>query len=132
MGFPSPARRLAPWLFVLPLLALGCDRGQSPTEPTGSSKIAAASSATGNGVAGDAIDKARGGNGGGNGQGHGGGGNGGGNGHGGALTLQIDPSTWNTNWVNANGNVQAFVRGGDASKIDLGSIALASGGKTLS
>jgi hypothetical protein len=132
MGFPSPARRLAPWLFVLPLLALGCDRaGQSPTEPTSSSpKIAAASAAaTGSAVTGDAAaNKARGGNGGGN--GNGGGGNG--HGHGGDLSFQVDPSTWNTNWVNANGNVQAFVRGGDAGKIDLGSIVLVGdGGKTL-
>jgi hypothetical protein len=133
-------------LLVLPLLALGCNR-QSPTEPaSSSSKIASASSANGNvSSTGDAVTKARGGNGngGGNGQGHGGGnggggngnGNGGGNGHGGHggdLSFQIEPSTWNTNWVNANGNVQAFVRGGDAGKIDLGSIVLVGdGGKTL-
>ena len=142
MALPSPARRWAPWLLVLPLLALGCNR-QSPTEPASSSpKIAAASSATpGNEAAGGTvIDKARGGTGGGNGNGHGGGngngggGNGGGNGHGhgGDLSFQVDPSTWNTNWVNANGNVQAFVRGSDAGKIDLGSIVLVGdGGKTL-
>jgi hypothetical protein len=142
MEFPSPARRWAPWLLVLPLLALGCNR-QSPTEPTSSStKIAAASSAaTGSAVASGAVaDKARGGNGGGNGQGHGGNGGGGngnggggnGHGHGGDLSFQIEPSTWNTNWVNASGNVQAFVRGGDAGTIDLGSIVLVGdGGKTL-
>jgi hypothetical protein len=138
--------RLAPWLFALPLLALGCDRaGQSPTEPASSSpKIAAASPATtgSSAVPGDAVTKARGGNGngqghggnGGGGNGNGGGGNGGGNGHGhgGDLSFQIDPSTWNTNWVNASGNVQAFVRGGDAGKIDLGSVVLmGDGGKTL-
>src|SRR5512147_125008 len=144
MVFPSSLRQLAPWLLTLPLLALGCDR-QSPTEPTSSSpKVAAASSATtGNSATdGTAVNKARGGNGGGNGQGNGGNGNGGGgngnggggngHGHGGDLSFRIDPSTWNTNWVNANGNVQAFVRGADAGKIDLGSIVLVGdGGKTL-
>ncbi|MFL6258190.1 MAG: hypothetical protein ACJ76Y_00640 [Thermoanaerobaculia bacterium] len=131
MNFPAPARRWAPWLFVLPLLALGCDRaGQSPTEPASSSpKIAAASSAaTGSAATDGAVTKARGGNGG----GHGNGGGGNGHGHGGDLSFQIDPATWNTNWVNANGNVQAFVRGGDAGKIDLGSVVLVGdGGKTL-
>lgn len=155
MGFPSPARRWAPWLLVLPLLALGCDRaGQSPTEPANpSTKSASASPATAGAVpaTGDAVTKARGGNGGGNGQGHGnggggngnggggngngGGGNGGGgngHGHGGDLSFQIEPAVWNTNWVNASGNVQAFVRGGDAGKIDLGSIVLVGdGGSTL-
>ncbi|PYQ65611.1 MAG: hypothetical protein DMF53_05140 [Acidobacteria bacterium] len=121
-------------MLVLPLLALGCNR-QSPTEPTSSSpKIAAASAdTTGNAATGGTvIDKSHGGNGGGNGQGHGGNGGGNGHGHGGDLSLQIDPSTWNTNWVNASGNVQAFVRGSDAGKIDLGSIVLVGdGGKTL-
>ncbi|HEY4596028.1 MAG TPA: hypothetical protein VIJ02_06470 [Thermoanaerobaculia bacterium] len=142
MAIPAPARRWAPWLLVLPLLALGCNR-QSPTEPTSPSpKIAAASAdTTGNAAAGGTVmDKSHGGNGGGNGNGHGGGnggggnGNGGGNGHGhgGDLSFQIDPDTWNTNWVNASGNVQAFVRGSDAGKIDLGSIVLVGdGGKTL-
>jgi hypothetical protein len=144
MALASPARRWAPWLLVLPLLALGCNR-QSPTEPTSSSpKIASASSATsGNATTeGTVLDKARGGNGGGNGQGHGGNGGGGGNGnggggnghggHGGDLSFQVDPATWNINWVNANGNVQAFVRGSDAGKVDLGSIVLVGdGGKTL-
>ena len=139
MALPS-ARRWAPWLLVLPLLALGCNR-QSPTEPTSSSpKIATASAdATGNAATGGPVmDKSHGGNGGGNGHGgNGGGGNGnggGGNGHGhgGDLNFQIEPSTWNTNWVNASGNVQAFVRGSDAGKIDLGSIVLVGdGGKTL-
>ncbi|MFL6234142.1 MAG: hypothetical protein ACJ76N_13490, partial [Thermoanaerobaculia bacterium] len=100
MGFPFSVRRLAPWLFVLPLLALGCDRaGQSPTEPASSSpKIAAASSAaTGSAATGGTVaDKARGGNGGGNG-GNGNGGGGNGHGHGGDLSFQIDPATWNTN-----------------------------------
>lgn len=142
MSFPFSLRRLSPWFLALPLLALGCDR-QSPTEPTSSSsKVAAASSATGSTAAdGTAVSKARGGNGGGNGQGNGGnghgnggGGNGGGNGHGhgGDLSFQIEPATWNTNWVNASGNVQAFVRGGDAGKVDPGSVVLVGdGGKTL-
>ncbi|HEY4591512.1 MAG TPA: hypothetical protein VIJ61_03840 [Thermoanaerobaculia bacterium] len=127
-------------MLALPLLALGCNR-QSPTEPTSSApKIAASSSAaTGNAATGGTvIDKARGGNGGGNGHGNGGGGgngNGGGgngHGHGGDLSFQIEPDTWNTNWVNANGNVQAFVRGSDAGKVDLGSVVLVGdGGKTL-
>src|SRR3954465_14562742 len=114
MGFPFSVRRLAPWLFVLPLLALGCDRaGQRPTGPaSSSSKIAAASAAaTGSAATGGAVTKARGGDGGGDGGGNGNGGGGNGHGHGGDLSFQIDPATWNTNWVNANGNVQAFVRG---------------------
>jgi hypothetical protein len=166
------ARRMAPWLFVLPLLALGCDRmGSTPTEPTATAtvKTAAVSTADANGSS-AALDDSRDvpraarrlagsrndaepnttspagavaaahGNGGGNGNGHGGGGNGGGNGgggnggggnghggggHGGDLAFTISPSTWNTNWDHAEGNVQAFVRGTDAGKIDRGSIVLA-------
>jgi len=141
MSFPFSVRRFAPWLCVLSLFALGCNR-QSPTEPASSPKVAAA--ATDNVSApGDSAEKARGGNGGGHGNGggggnggNGGGGNGnggGGNGHRGDLAFQIEPATWNTNWVNASGNLQAFLRGGDAGKVDLGSILLAGdGGKTLS
>ncbi len=87
----------------------------------------------------------RGGNGGGNGNGNGGNGNGnGGNGNGnggnggnggghrGELTFEIHPDTWNTNWTHAEGNVQAFVRGQDAAKIDAGSVQLvAPNGDTL-
>src|SRR4051812_49703455 len=100
MALPS-ARRWAPWLLALPLLALGCNR-QSPTEPTSSApKIAASSSAaTGNAATGGTvIDKARGGNGGGNGHGNGGGGgdgNGGGGNRprpGGHLDLHNQPAT---------------------------------------
>jgi len=147
MAFSFSVRKLAPGLCVLSLFALGCNR-QSPTEPGSSSKVAAAATDAANVSApGDSAEKARGGNGGGNGNGGGGnggngnggngnGGNGnggGGNGHRGDLAFQIEPATWNTNWVNASGNVQAFLRGGDASKVDLGSILLAGdGGQTLS
>jgi hypothetical protein len=146
MPFSFSVRRLAPWLCVLPLFALGCNR-QSPTEPASSPKIAAAATDAVS-APGDSAEKARGGNGGGHGNGggggnggnggggngNGGGGNGGGgNGHRGDLAFQIEPATWNTNWVNASGNVQAFLRGGDAGKVDLGSILLAGdGGQTLS
>jgi len=71
---------------------------------------------------------------GGNGNGNGGnGGNGGhGGGHRGDLTLEIHPDTWNTNWTHAEGNVQAFVRGTDAGKIDTSSVLLvAPSGDTL-
>ncbi|HTG33719.1 MAG TPA: hypothetical protein VLB76_12395 [Thermoanaerobaculia bacterium] len=138
---------MAPWLCILPLFALGCNR-QSPTEPASSPKVAAAATDDANvSSPGNSGEKARGGNGNGNGgNGNGGGGNGGGNGnggngggngnggHGGDLAFQIEPATWNTNWVNASGNLQAFLRGGDAGKVDLGSILLAGGGggKTLS
>jgi hypothetical protein len=127
MAFSFSVRRLAPWLCVLPLFALGCNR-QSPTEPASSPKIAAAATDGANVSApGDSAEKARGGNGGGHGNG------GGGNGHGGDLAFQIEPATWNTNWAHASGNVQAFLRGGDAGKVDLGSILLAGdGGQTLS
>jgi hypothetical protein len=74
------------------------------------------------------------GNGGGNGNGNGNGGNGG-NGGGnrrGELSFEIHPDTWNTNWIHAQGNVQAFVRGQDAAKIDTGSVLLvAPNGDTL-
>ncbi|HYG60948.1 MAG TPA: hypothetical protein VEL74_00075, partial [Thermoanaerobaculia bacterium] len=49
--------------------------------------------------------------------------NGGGN-TGGALKLDVRPDVWNLNWENAAGNLQAFVRGRDAGKIDLDSIEL--------
>ncbi|HEV2851982.1 MAG TPA: hypothetical protein VHC97_04185 [Thermoanaerobaculia bacterium] len=86
-----------------------------------------------------------GGNGGGNGHGNGGGGNGGGGnggngggnggngggGRGGELTFEIRPDVWNTNWVHAEGNVQAFVRGRDVAKIDTASVELEVDGDTL-
>lgn len=71
-----------------------------------------------------------GGNGGGN-TGGNGGGNGGGGGRGGELTFEIRPDTWNTNWVHAEGNVQAFVRGRDVAKIDTSSVELEADGGTL-
>ena len=124
MAFRFSVRRLAPWLFVLPLLAVGCDR-QSPTEPTAARSKAATASEANASTAG-AVAEARG-----NGHGNGGGGGNGG-GHGENLTFSIDPATWNTNWVHAAGNVQAFVRGADAAKIDRGSVELAvDGGGTL-
>jgi hypothetical protein len=84
----------------------------------------------------EAVKKPGNGNGGGNGNGNGGNGNGngnGGNGNGnggggggnrGELKLEMRPSTWNTNWVNAAGTVQAFVRGKDAGKIAPSSVEL--------
>lgn len=139
------ARRMAPWLLVLPLFAVGCDRmGRTPTEPAAAPAKAAAASTDAKGTtpAGTVAEEARGGNGNGHGGGNGGGGNGGGgnggggNGHGGGghgenLAFTINPSTWNTNWTHAEGNVQAFIRGTDAGKIDLGSIELAADGGTL-
>ncbi|HEX6899237.1 MAG TPA: hypothetical protein VF789_05965 [Thermoanaerobaculia bacterium] len=77
------------------------------------------------------------GNGGGNGGGNNGGnngGNGGGNGggRGGELVLSVKPATWNTNWVHAAGNLQAFVRGKDVPKIETDSVELAvEGGDSL-
>lgn len=69
---------------------------------------------------------------GGNGNGNGGNGGNGGGGHRGELSFEIHPDTWNTNWAHAEGNVQAFVRGQDAAKIDAGSVELvAPGGGTL-
>ncbi|HEV8583319.1 MAG TPA: hypothetical protein VGX68_30000 [Thermoanaerobaculia bacterium] len=70
---------------------------------------------------------------GGNGNGGNGNGNGnGGNGRGGELTFEIRPDVWNTNWEHAAGNVQAFVRGKDAAKIDTSSVQLvAESGDTL-
>src|SRR4051794_15057023 len=125
MALPSPARRWAPWLLVLPLLALGCNR-QSPTEPASSSpKIASVSSdTTGNAATGGTvIDKSHGGNGGGNGQGHGGNGgggngNGGGNGHGhgGGPSLQNDPPPRDTQRGQAPGHPPALPRGSGAGE----------------
>jgi hypothetical protein len=90
-----------------------------------------------------AVAEARGGNGNGHGNGNGGGngnGNGGGNGNGnggaggrrGKLELSLRPDTWNTNWEHAEGNLQAFVRGKDATKINPPSVELTSeGGDTV-
>ncbi len=183
MKSASLFQRLQTWLFVLPLLALGCN-GSSPTEPALEQPKAAPAAVTAQvtisaeaeelrpgaarlhaarvraqGAVPAATEEvpnvaapARGGNGngngGGNGNGNGGGnggngggngGNGGGNGGnggngggpGGELTFEIHPDTWNTNWVNAAGNVQAFVRGRDAAKIDRDSVELKADGGTL-
>ncbi|MFL6192784.1 MAG: hypothetical protein ACJ75H_01335 [Thermoanaerobaculia bacterium] len=152
-------------MLAVPFFALGCNGGQSPTEPVSApAKMAAVESVDSSEVArpagaarlaalrqgagqqaqaeapaADVITEARGngnghGNGGngGNGGGNGGGGNGGGNGgnggtgggRGGELALSINPATWNTNWEHAEGNLQAFVRGKDAGKVDLDSIEM--------
>ena len=176
----SPFRRLQAWLFVLPLLSLGCN-GSSPTEPaleqarastaavtaTAEGQTAPAAPVAARGEDGSAeemrpgaarlnaariraqgvpaeevpnvavADPARGGNG--NGNGNGNSGNGGGNGNGGnggngggaGLTFEIKPDTWNTNWVNAAGNVQAFVRGRGVAGIDRASVELVADGGTL-
>ena len=185
MAQPSFLSRLRALIFVLPLLALGCN-GSSPTEPTEpvaqpkalTSATASAATATegeaaveiaeaavddsGEGVrpgvarSGAAAVRQRvapaaakpvtdsptvaesrkpsgrgngngngNGNGGGNGNGNGGNGNGGGHGNGrGELSFEIRPDVWNTNWEHSAGNVQAFVRGKDAAKIDTGSVQL--------
>lgn len=189
-----PLRRLQAWLFVLPLLSLGCN-GSSPTEPAldqpaaataavtaapsgqtasaaprgeegsaeevrpGAARLAAARARAEGGQPAEtqnAVEEARGGNGNGNSGGNGGGNNGGGNGgggnggnggggnggggnggggngggRGGELTFEIHPDTWNTNWVHAEGNVQAFVRGRDVAKIDTASVELEADGGTL-
>jgi hypothetical protein len=96
-----------------------------PTEPT--DVAMAARGGNGNGGNGG---HGNGGNGGGSGHGNGGGGNGGGGnggghgGRGGELSLEIQPDAWNTNWVHSEGTVQAFVRGGDAAKIDTDKVEL--------
>jgi hypothetical protein len=46
------------------------------------------------------------------------------------LSFEI-ASTWNTNWVNASGNVQGFVRGQDVAKIDKASVELVADGDSL-
>ena len=116
--------------------------GRTPTEPAAAPAKAAAAStdAKGDSPAGT-VAEARG-NGGGNGNGHGGGngggGNGGGgNGHGGGghgqdLAFRSTPRPGTPTGLHAEGNLQAFLRGTDAGKIDLGSILLAADGGTLS
>ncbi|HYO13420.1 MAG TPA: hypothetical protein VE685_09530 [Thermoanaerobaculia bacterium] len=188
MTFRAAVLRLQSWLFVLPLLAVGCSDGaHTPTEPIPLEQPKAAVTATagqdapaieeladdlrpaarirlagtqGTGPAATSrpalplekpiVTLARGGNGNGNGNGNGkpngngngngngggngGGGNGGGNGGGGRgseLKLDIQPATWNTNWVHTEGTVQAFVRGKDATKIDTGSVELVAEGGSL-
>ncbi|MEA2599120.1 MAG: hypothetical protein QOF89_112 [Acidobacteriota bacterium] len=139
MGPRLSVRPLHVLLVALPFLAFGCQNGgHSPTEPALQSKTAAVTSADGQAAPASATAESttvaadRGGNGNGNGHGNGGNGNGngnGGNGNGGRgadLQLQIQPDEWNTNWAHAEGLVQAFVRGTDASKIVLASVKLAS------
>lgn len=42
----------------------------------------------------------------------------------GNLSLQLSPSSWNTNWDKANGHVTAFIRGTGLSAIDTDSVEL--------
>jgi hypothetical protein len=42
----------------------------------------------------------------------------------GALHYQMNPPAWSTSWPNATGNLQVFVIGSDAAKIDLASVEL--------
>lgn len=44
----------------------------------------------------------------------------------GPLHHQMNPATWSTSWPDATGNLQVFVIGSDAAKIDLASVELAS------
>jgi hypothetical protein len=56
-----------------------------------------------------------------------GGGDDGGSGGGGAETnvrLDVKPDSWNTNWTNSAGTVEAFLRGTGLRNIDLSSIEL--------
>jgi hypothetical protein len=137
MRFPAP-RSLKMLMFALPLLAApvlaqaqtvrSADPSFVDDDSTGAVSVSEA---------------ARGGNGNGGGNGHGGHGNGGGNGggnngggngggRGGELALSVKPATWNTNWVNAAGNLQAIVRGKDVAKIETDSVELAvEGGDSL-
>jgi len=41
-----------------------------------------------------------------------------------ALSVEMQPDTWNTNWANSSGTVSAFVRGQGFELIDIGSIQL--------
>jgi microcompartment protein CcmL/EutN len=113
-------RRLFLPLALTALLLAACHgESRSPTEPTLDLAKAAGGNGGGNG-------------GGGNGGGNGGGGNGGGNGHGNggggaALRLEIQPSSWNTNFAHAAGTVTALVRG-DVSKVDVASVTLVGDG----
>jgi hypothetical protein len=100
-------------------------QGAARTAPPATPAVAVAEARGGNGNGN--------GNGGGNGHGNGGNGNGNGNGgRGGKLELSLHPDTWNTNWEQAEGNLQAFVRGKDATKINPSSVELTSeGGETV-
>jgi hypothetical protein len=101
-----------------------------PTAPTQVAEEARGGNGNGNGGNGGGNGHGNGGNGGGGNGGNGGGG--GQDGRGGALTLEIQPDAWNTNWVHSEGTVQAFVRGGDVAKIDTSKVELvAPSGDTL-
>src|SRR6476659_3780120 len=131
----STLRPIHALLLALPFLALGCQNGgHTATEPAAQPKAATtASSATPTAPAtgANATPAVAASNGHGNGNGNGNGGNGNGHGNGGGdLRFEIQPDTWNTNWAHANGLVQAFVRGGDASKIDTSSVVLLATGAT--
>ncbi|HYX25247.1 MAG TPA: hypothetical protein VFC23_13920 [Thermoanaerobaculia bacterium] len=139
MGSRTLIRPLHALLFVLPFFAFGCQNGgHMPTEPASSqpqAAVAASSTgqtATATGTAASPTVAASHGNG--NGNGNGGSNNGNGNGNGGGdLRFEIQPDAWNTNWAHADGLVQAFVRGGDANKIDTSSVVLlATGGTPIS
>lgn len=41
-----------------------------------------------------------------------------------ALTLEMQPSSWNTNWLRSNGTVSAMIRGSGFDRVDLDSIVL--------
>lgn len=41
-----------------------------------------------------------------------------------ALTLEMQPDVWNTNWTRSSGTVSAFIRGDGFDRIDLDSIVL--------
>jgi len=134
-----PLRPIHILLLILPFFALGCQNsGHMPTEPAAQPKAAIAASSEGPAAPATAVPSAptatassSHGNGNGNGNGHGNGGNGNGHGHdGGDLHFEIHPDAWNTNWAHADGLVQAFVRGGDASKIDTASVVLLATGAT--
>jgi hypothetical protein len=133
MSFPARFRML---LLALPLLAAPIAAQAQSVRLAGSDNPAFTDDAATAGVA-AVAEAARGGNGngnggGGNGNGNGGGGNGGGGGRGGELALSVKPATWNTNWVNAAGNLQAVVRGKDMAKIDTSTVELAvEGGDSL-
>lgn len=46
---------------------------------------------------------------------------------GGDFTVQIQPDTWNTNWIGSSGTVSAKIQGGDLIAIDVSSIVLFEG-----
>lgn len=141
MRFPTP-RSLKMLVLALPLLAAPVlAQAFVDDDSTGAASVSeAARGGNGNGNGGGNGNGNGGGNGGGNNGGNNGGnggnngGNGGGNGggRGGELVLSVKPATWNTNWVNAAGNLQAFVRGKDVPKIETDSVELAvEGGDSL-